>query len=145
MAHQLVFNVKDVAGYSPPGTEDSYISKLLVDNQSVGSKRMVINHFTLKVGKATPAGSHPEPYDELYYVLRGRARLTLGDPPETFDLEPGAVAFIPAGTQHALDNIGSEDLELLTAMPAQMVEGANPLYDARLREWGTSFRLVEEK
>jgi mannose-6-phosphate isomerase-like protein (cupin superfamily) len=116
----------------------------LVDQESVGSKRLTVNHFTLKPGKSTGAGSHPEPYDELYYVLHGHARLRLGDPPETFDIEPGTVAFIPAGTSHALDNTGTEDLEILTVMPEQLVQGANPLYDARLQAWGTSFRLISD-
>ena len=53
------------------------------------------------------------------------------------------MAFIPNGTNHSLENTGIEDLELLTVMPAQLVEGGNPLYDARLRAWGTSFRTDE--
>jgi mannose-6-phosphate isomerase-like protein (cupin superfamily) len=145
MARKLVFNVKQVEGFSPQGLEDSYISRLLVDKESVGSKYLVVNHFVLKPGKQTPRGSHPEPYDELYYVLRGHAILRLGEPSETFGLEQDTVAFIPAGTMHTLDNIGDQDLELLTVMPHQLVEGANPLYDARIKAWGTSFRLANEE
>ena len=139
MAHKLVFNVKQVVGFSPRGAEDSYVSRLLIDKESVGSRYLVVNHFTLKSGQATECGIHPDPYDELYYVLHGHALLRLGDPPEVFELEPGTVAFIPAGTRHALENVGTQDLKILTIMPHQLVEGANPLYDARLRAWGTSF------
>lgn len=144
MAYQLVFNVKQVKGFSPPGEEDSFVSRLLVDQESVGSKHLVVNHFSLKPGKQTEPGSHPEPYDELYFVLHGCAVLRLGDPPEVFEIQPATVAFIPAGTVHALDNVGTEDLEILTVMPHQLVEGANSLYDARLRAWGTSFRLLSQ-
>lgn len=142
MTQRLVLDVKDVAGFSPPG-DDSWVSKLLIDRQGVGSTQMVLNHFTLKAGRATEAGSHPEPYDEIYFVLRGRGKLALGDPPREHDLEPGVVAFIPAGTQHALDNPGAEHLELLTMMPREPVPGANPTYDQRLEAWGTSFKLVD--
>jgi oxalate decarboxylase/phosphoglucose isomerase-like protein (cupin superfamily) len=55
------------------------------------------------------------------------------------------VAFIPAGTMHTLDNIGDQDLELLAIFPHQLVEGANRTYDARIKAWGTSFRLADEE
>jgi mannose-6-phosphate isomerase-like protein (cupin superfamily) len=145
MTRKLVFNARQVLGFSPPGREDSYVSRLLVDKESVDSKYLVASHFVLKPGKQTPRGSHPDPYDELYYVLKGRAILRLGDPPEAFELERDTVAFIPAGTMHTLDNIGDQDLELLAIFPHQLVEGANRTYDARIKAWGTSFRLADEE
>jgi mannose-6-phosphate isomerase-like protein (cupin superfamily) len=144
MLHRYVFKVKDVVGFSPTGAEESYVSRLLIDGQSVGSEHLVVNHFTLKPGRRTGHGAHPSPYDELYYTLRGRAVLRLGEPPEEFELEPDTVAFIPGGTAHSLQNTGTEDLELVTVMPHQLVEGVNPLYDERRRAWGTSFRMVEQ-
>jgi len=83
---------------------------MLVDRESAGSEHLVVNFFALKPDKAPPAGSHRAPYDELYYVLSGRARLRLGDPPEFFDIVLGTVAFIPGGTIHALENTGTGDL-----------------------------------
>ena len=144
MSRKLVFRTKDVAGFSPSGAEDSYVSKLLIDKESVGSTTLVMNHFALKPGKRTEPGHHPEPYDEVYYVLRGSGLLCLGDPPEVFELEPDTVAFIPGGTTHSLENTETEYLELITIMPHQLVEGVNPLYDERRRTWGTSFRLVNQ-
>lgn len=144
MLRRLVFRTKEVAGFSPRGTEDSYVSRLLIDQESVGSTSLVVNHFALKPGKRTELGQHPEPYDEVYYVLRGEALLHLGDPPEAFKLKPDTVAFIPSETTHSLENMGTEDLELITIMPHQLVEGANPLYDERRRTWGTSFKLVNQ-
>ena len=142
MPHKLVFRTEDVAGFSPYGAEESYVSKLLIDEESVGSTSLVVNHFALKPGKETESGHHPDPYDEVYYVLRGCGLLRLGDPPELFSLEPDTVAFIPRGTAHSLKNTGTQDLELITIMPHQLVEGANPLYNERRRTWGTSFRLT---
>ena len=145
MSSKLVFRAKDVAPFSPAGAEAAFESRLLVDPTGVGSTALAVNHFTLKPGHHTEAGSHPRPYDEVYYVLRGRARLSLGDPPEEFDLQPDMVAFIPGGTRHALVNTGDEDLELITMMPHEMVAGVNTVYDERLRVWGTGFRLLESK
>ena len=144
MLDKLVFRVREIAGFSPKGQEQTCVSRLLVDKETVGSQDLVLNHFTLKPGKELKPAGHPAPYDEFYYVLRGRGLLRLGDPAEEFALEPDVVAFIPRNVAHALANTGSEDLELLTGMAHQLVEGANTLYDERLRTWGTSLRLAEE-
>jgi mannose-6-phosphate isomerase-like protein (cupin superfamily) len=142
---KLVFRVKDVVPFSPAGAQAAFESRLLVDQTGVGSTALVVNHFTLKPGHSTEAGSHPRPYDEVYYVLRGRGRVSLGDPPEQHDLTPDMLVFIPGGTRHALENTGPEDLELITMMPHEMIEGVNSLYDQRLRDWGTGFRLLDSK
>ena len=145
MARRLVFNAREVVGFSPPGDENHYVSRLLIDRHSVGSNQLVVNHFTLKPGVRMAGGSHPDPYDEFYYVLRGRGRIHLGEPVQTFEVEPDSVVFIPAGTYHSLENTGTADMEIITAMPEQPEEGANLTYDARLRAWGTSFKLVRKE
>lgn len=141
MEPRYVFKAMDVEGFSPKGAEGAYVSRLLVDRESVGSERLTVNLFTLRAGGHTELGSHPSPFDEFYYVLSGTGRLQLGSPAGVFALEPGTVAFIPKGTDHAVECDGGTDLELITVMPEQPVPGANPIYDERLREWGTSFRM----
>jgi mannose-6-phosphate isomerase-like protein (cupin superfamily) len=143
MTAPLVFRAKDVAPFSPPGAETAFESRLLIDSTGVGSTALAVNHFTLKPGHSTEAGAHPRPYDEVYYVLRGHARVTLGEPPEDHEIAPDMVVFIPGGTRHALLNTGPDDLEIVTMMPHEMREGVNGLYDARLRAWGTGFRLID--
>jgi quercetin dioxygenase-like cupin family protein len=143
MSSKLVFRAKDVMPFSPPGAEAAFESRLLIDETGVGSRALAVNHFTLKPGHSTEAGAHPPPYDEIYYVLRGRARVSLGDPPEQHELAPDMVVFIPGGTRHALLNNGDEDFEIITMMPHQMIAGINGVYDARRRAWGTGFRLIE--
>ena len=141
MSPKLVFHAKDVMPFSPPGAESAFESRLLIDPSGVGSTDLVVNHFTLKPGHSTEAGAHPAPYDETYYVLRGHARVSLGDPAVEADISADMVVFIPGGTRHALLNTGSEDLEIVTMMPHPMRPGINGVYDARLRAWGTGFRL----
>ena len=141
MTAPLVFHAKNVAPFSPPGAEAAFESRLLIDASGVGSTALAVNHFTLKPGQHTEAGDHPRPYDEVYYVLRGQAQVTLGEPPEDHEIGPDMVVFIPGGTRHALLNTGPDDFEIITMMPHEMREGINGLYDARLRAWGTGFRL----
>ena len=74
--------------------EDTFVSRMLVDRESVGSETMVANHFTLKPGKTTDAGSHPAPYDELYYDLRGTGVVHIGEPNEDNDIGTDSVEFI---------------------------------------------------
>lgn len=142
MKRKLVFNVKDVEAFSPPDADGAYESRMLVDSENAGADTYVINHFTLKKSDfSDPGGRHPAPFDETYYVLRGTGRLSLGEPPEQFDLTPGTVVFIPGGTFHSINNLGPGELEILTVMTGPLAAGANPLYDARKQAWGTSFRL----
>ena len=137
-----VIRSSDVARYAPPGQRGVFSSRMLIDAESCGSRQLVVNEFTLKAGHRSYPGSHPVPFDEVYYVLSGRAWLTLGaDPPMRYRLTPGCIAFISAGTVHALENPGRTDLVLLTMMPRQPAPGVNTLYDARRKDWGTSFRL----
>src|SRR5438270_10280827 len=84
MASKLVFQARDVMPFSPPGAEAAFESRLLVDASGVGSQALAVSHFTLKPGHSTDPGAHPPPYDEVYYVLRGQAQLTLGNPPEQY-------------------------------------------------------------
>jgi len=143
MEKERVFRVKDVVGFSLPGQEDTYISRMLIDSESVGAKKININHGTLKPGKSTGGGKHPCPYEEVYYILRGEGLLTLGN--KTYKVGPDTVAYIPCEEFHKLDNIGDTDLELITIWPLPIKKGANPIYDERKRLWGVTFKKITDK
>ena len=60
-------------------------------------------------------GPHPHDGDfETYYILRGKARIN--DSGTFYDLEPGDMAQCPSGGFHAIENIGTEDLEYFSAI-----------------------------
>jgi len=136
-----VIRAHEVVGYSAPGDEEKYVSRLLVDGESVGSNNLVLNHFTLYPGESTYVGVHPDPCEEVYYILSGKGVLTLGGPNgEQYEVCKHTVAYIPWGTKHQITNVGDDPLEMLTIMPFHPQPGANTLYDARKRDWGTSFK-----
>ena len=138
-----VVKVSELEGFSLPGDEDKYISKNVVDKENCNSKKIQFNHFTLKVGKSLEGGSHPCPYDEIYYILSGHAMLTLGE--NKFNVGPDTAIYILCDTFHKLDNTeGKTDLELLTIWQLPIKEGANEIYDARKKAWGgTSFKKLD--
>jgi mannose-6-phosphate isomerase-like protein (cupin superfamily) len=64
--------------------------------------------YRLPAGGTDPQEPHTE--DEVYYVVRGRARLRVGA--DDAAVEPGSVVFVGAGVEHRFHEI-AEDLELL--------------------------------
>ncbi len=71
--------------------------------------------YVLDAGATDPQSPHTE--DELYYVLAGRAVVTVGD--ETRPVVPGSVVFVAAHVPHRFHDI-AERLELLVVFgPAE--------------------------
>ena len=73
---------------------------------SVPGREVVQARVDFGPGVVAPAHSHPG--EEIVYALAGTLEYQLeGQPPVT--LTAGEVVFIPAGTIHAVKNIGSGD------------------------------------
>ncbi len=64
--------------------------------------------YTLGARAVDSQGAHGE--DEIYYVLKGRAKLRSKTPDR--DVRPGSVIYVKAGEEHRFTEI-TEDLELL--------------------------------
>lgn len=60
----------------------------------------------------TPPGRavelHVHPYAEVFLLLAGRGRWTVGE--ESVELEPDQMVVVPSGTRHGFRNIGDEPL-----------------------------------
>ncbi len=141
MYKRYVIKTDDVEGFSIPGDEDIYVSKLLIDKESVGSKRTSMSYFMLKPGKSTEPGVHPCPFDEVYFIVKGKGIVYLGNDKEEYEVSANTTVFIPCGLKHGLKNTGKTNLELLGIFAQQFKKGANGIYDERKRIWGTSFKL----
>ena len=64
--------------------------------------------YVLPAGEKDPQNPHRE--DEMYYVVRGRARMKVGA--EDQPVSAGSVIFVEAGVEHRFHEI-EEDLEIL--------------------------------
>jgi mannose-6-phosphate isomerase-like protein (cupin superfamily) len=89
-----------------------YLEFINVPDLSVGL-------YVLGAGK--PDLQQPHGEDEVYYVISGRAQVTVGDDDRA--VEPGSVVFVGATVPHRFHDI-TEDLTLFVAFgPA---EGSRP-------------------
>ena len=59
----------------------------------------------------------PHKEDELYYVVRGRARIRIGS--EEHEVNEGSVIFVAAGVQHYFHEIKEELVVLVFFAPAE--------------------------
>jgi mannose-6-phosphate isomerase-like protein (cupin superfamily) len=85
-----------------------YLEFISVPDLSVGL-------YVLKVGQ--PDLQQPHTEDEAYYVISGKARITVGD--EVREVGPGSTVFVATGVPHRFHDI-TEDLTLFVAFgPAE--------------------------
>lgn len=72
-----------------------------------------LRRFVMQPGGGMPR--HTNTVEHEQYVLRGRARVSIGD--NVHEVEAGDIVFIPAGTPHSYDALGDEPFEFLCAVP----------------------------
>ena len=72
-----------------------------------------LRRFTMQPGGGMPR--HTNVVEHEQYVLRGRARIGIGD--EVFDVGQDDVVFIPAGVPHWYEAGGDEPFEFLCIVP----------------------------
>ena len=71
--------------------------------------------YVLAAGAADPQQPHQE--DEMYYVIRGRARFRAGD--EDREITAGTVLFVAAEVEHRFYDIAEELAVLVFFAPAE--------------------------
>jgi mannose-6-phosphate isomerase-like protein (cupin superfamily) len=71
--------------------------------------------YVLAVGAADPQSPHRE--DEMYYVVRGRARFRSGD--EDREISSGDVLFVAKNVEHRFHDITEELAVLVFFAPAE--------------------------
>jgi len=72
-----------------------------------------LRRFIMQPGGGMPR--HTNLVEHEQYVLRGRARVSIGD--EIHEVKAGDVVYIPAGTPHSYDTLGDEPFEFLCTVP----------------------------
>jgi len=71
--------------------------------------------YTLPAGASDPQKPHRE--DEMYYVVRGRARMRVGS--ADHNIRQGSVIFVGAGVDHRFYDIAEELVVLVFFAPAE--------------------------
>lgn len=79
----------------------------VVEGHHFGVQCVVIRYSTDVIGEGP--NLHVHPYDEIFHILEGRAKFTVGD--QTFEAEAGAVVIGPANVPHAYKNLGPGRLD----------------------------------
>jgi len=70
-----------------------------------------------KLEKGKEIEIHVDPMEEIYFIMSGEGRMTVGD--ESRTVVPGDAIWIPAGSPHSLLNTSQEDCSILVvASPA---------------------------
>ena len=106
---QLVsfFNIADV-GKQRQQSGKPYLEFLRVPAMSAGA-------YVLSTGSTDPQSPHKE--DEMYYVVRGRARMLAGS--EEQAVSEGSIIFVAAGVEHRFFDITEELVVLVFFTPAE--------------------------
>jgi len=101
------FELADIAAEREAGGRP-YLEFITVPDLSVGL-------YVLAVGQ--PDLQQPHTEDEVYYVVSGRGRVTVGE--DVRDVQPGSIVFVAAAVPHRFHDI-AEDLTLFVAFgPAE--------------------------
>jgi mannose-6-phosphate isomerase-like protein (cupin superfamily) len=88
----------------------SYLEFLRIPAMSAGV-------YVLPAGGTDPQSPHHE--DEMYYVVRGRARMRVGAEDQT--VSEGSVIFVAANVEHRFHDIAEELVVLVFFAPAESV------------------------
>lgn len=76
--------------------------------QFLRERNMSVGLYALNAGELDPQQPHKE--DEVYFVVSGRAAITVGT--ETQTVGRGSVVYVPAGVPHRFHHI-TEDLRVM--------------------------------
>ncbi len=94
----------------PYVTKDGSTIRELMHPSIHGNANQSLAEAVVPVGATTQLHRHHRS-EELYHIIAGGGRMTLGD--ETFAVSAGDTLCIPPGTPHRIENTGGEELRIL--------------------------------
>jgi mannose-6-phosphate isomerase-like protein (cupin superfamily) len=102
-----IYTIRDLDQFRQQ-KQKSYLEFLRVSSMSAGL-------YVLAAGAEDLQRPHHE--DEMYYVVRGRARFRAGD--QDFEVSAGTVLFVAAEVEHRFYDIAEEVAVLVFFAPAE--------------------------
>lgn len=93
------------------GAGRATVRRILIDDTD--APNFALRKFTMQPGGGMPR--HTNAVEHEQYVLRGRARIGIGD--ETFEVGADDVVYIPAGVPHWYEALDGEPFEFLCTVP----------------------------
>lgn len=95
--------------WRPHSRFDGVFVKPLITSEM--NPNLTLSRVKLLPGRELPPHTH-EVSTEIFYVLSGEAHCRVGD--EEITLKAGHYGYVPAGVNHAVRNIGQEDLHAIS-------------------------------
>jgi len=103
---QYVFNTRNPKRYRFP----THVNDLVMDRADAATSEVFIVELT--PGEAPPLHHHDDT-EQIFHVLEGSGRLTIGAEGMTFAVAPGDVVRIPPNTPHSIECLGDTTLRYL--------------------------------
>ena len=100
----------DVEAKNVAAGKDTTIQVLISSQEG---PNFALRKFSMQKGGGMPR--HTNTVEHEQYVLRGEAKITIGD--ETHHVKGGDVVFIPQGAIHSYENTGDDQFEFLCIIP----------------------------
>ena len=85
-----------------------------------GGEQIGVSTFVTTYERGNKVGLHTHPYPELFVVMDGTGRFTVGD--EQIDVEAGHVLIVPPETQHGFEGISDDTLRVVSVHPSGKVQ-----------------------
>lgn len=85
-----------------------------IDELNGGSKQFAVGSEKLSPGRSIHVHKHNN-FEEILIIIAGKGRVLLGD--EYIAIGPGSLIFIPEKVWHAVENTGTETIDLLWIFP----------------------------
>ena len=84
-------------------------TKALLENANTGIKNMSMLRSEFEVGGY--ADLHTHPFEQVYYILKGKAQVTIGK--DQYTVKAGDSMIFPTNVEHAIKNLGKAPMWLI--------------------------------
>ena len=133
-----VRNIREVPAFT---TKDGSEIRELLAHRNSALRNQSLAEARLPAGARTTPHHHPRT-EEVYYILSGTARMTIGQ--EQKPVGPGDAIAIPPGAVHTIENTGAETLVFLCCCAPAYEHEDTVLKDTVLKDAVLKETVLEE-